>query len=692
MDSSISKRDSYVPLLESSGYSVTKLLGIGVFGDVYECLRSDTKEMVAVKVIPRYQSEIGQNEVHNLEQLREFDVDKMNLIRFHQHFGLSGHIFLEFEKLDMSVLDLFERSNKPFKLSEIQIITQQTLVALNTLRGIGMIHTDIKLDNIMLINHKLHPFKVKLIDFGLACDVKGLCVGDILYIPQYRAPEVYLGLPLNEAVDMWALGCVMVSMYITANLFSGKCELGTVEEIVQLLGQPDDHLLNTGIYTHKYFYRNKDTWKLKSECSCSTGNSSMSSFSSSETTPVHEPLNSMTSKLLTSLKDIVKSRPGVAEYKDTQAFESFIVQILQVDPQKRISPREALRHPFLTLEHFPSDFFNGSSNHEKTAACTEKPSPTSDIAAAAAEAAGDTTATGKDNRPHWLSLAASLDDIVDETSLISVSLVSDGYNTDEGTTGSKVKRWIFNRIHRVASRLFKKGPFANRLDEAPAYSNPKPSLTPILHEAVYDCTNDIPTAAAAGSDYTPSYKKPSPILDEASTICTDNGLTAAADRKTAGRCSDEKPTAILDKAITICTNGGATAAAIDTRPSKEKVSPTALRAISHETGENRRGKASSDDDAVNETSLSSASHISVGNSSSRQNKLFRWINRLISRLFKKGPSSNSFDFSLNPEETAVSKPNQTRAASSTRRAQTAPPCMSRQAANQALADFKRMVL
>uniref|UniRef100_A0A3P8VUF7 Protein kinase domain-containing protein n=1 Tax=Cynoglossus semilaevis TaxID=244447 RepID=A0A3P8VUF7_CYNSE len=295
--STLCRRDGYVPLLESNGYTVKKLLGIGAFGHVYECMKLDTTDTVAIKVIPRYQAEFGQEEVHNHEQLRAFDPDLNNFIRFNRHFGLSGHVFLEFERLDMTVLDLFESSVRPFHLSEIQVITQQILVALNILRSLGMIHRDIKLDNIMLINHRLHPLRVKLIDFGLACKVKELSIGEILYIPEHRAPEVYLGLPLNEAVDMWALGCVMVSMYINNNLFSGKCELGTMEEIVQLLGHPDDHLLNTGVYTRKYFYKDKDSWKMKTEC-------------------IHEP--------------------------------------------KRINSSEALSHPFFTMKQFPSEPINES--------------------------------------------------------------------------------------------------------------------------------------------------------------------------------------------------------------------------------------------------------------------------------------------------------------------------------------------
>ena len=48
------------------------------------------------------------------------------------------------------------------------ILDLQLAIALKALKGIGLIHTDIKLENIMLVNRQEQPLKVKLIDFGLA--------------------------------------------------------------------------------------------------------------------------------------------------------------------------------------------------------------------------------------------------------------------------------------------------------------------------------------------------------------------------------------------------------------------------------------------------------------------------------------------------------------------------------------------
>ena len=56
-------------------------------------------------------------------------------------------------------------------LNMLFILDLQLAIALQALKGIGLIHTDIKLDNIMLVNQREQPLKVKLIDFGLAVPV-----------------------------------------------------------------------------------------------------------------------------------------------------------------------------------------------------------------------------------------------------------------------------------------------------------------------------------------------------------------------------------------------------------------------------------------------------------------------------------------------------------------------------------------
>lgn len=58
--------------------------------------------------------------------------------------------------------------------------------ALYHLKAIQIIHADLKLANIMLVNHEKAPFKVKLIDFGLACERSTAVVGAHVQTRFYR--------------------------------------------------------------------------------------------------------------------------------------------------------------------------------------------------------------------------------------------------------------------------------------------------------------------------------------------------------------------------------------------------------------------------------------------------------------------------------------------------------------------------
>uniref|UniRef100_A0A3B4T8D7 Protein kinase domain-containing protein n=1 Tax=Seriola dumerili TaxID=41447 RepID=A0A3B4T8D7_SERDU len=299
----------------TGAYFVEKYLGCGGYGKVAQCTRLDNKVKMAVKIVRNDMTWAGKREVAVLQKLRKLDQDKNNLVRFAEHFEYKGHVCLAFEMLDINIYDFIRsRDFQPLHLSEIRVITQQMLVALNALKSVGLSHADVKPDNIMLVNHHQQPFRVKLIDFGLAANISKIHAGTLIQAIGYRAPEVILGLPLDEAVDMWSLGCVLAFMYLGQNLKDKDSSNPSWR-----LNTEAEYMLLTGSKTRRY--------------------------------------RGIFDKL-TSLNDITKTRPEVndtTESEDTQAFLSLLKRMLQVDPQKRITLSEALGHRFITMKHFPHD-------------------------------------------------------------------------------------------------------------------------------------------------------------------------------------------------------------------------------------------------------------------------------------------------------------------------------------------------
>lgn len=66
--------------------------------------------------------------------------------------------------------------------------------------------------------------RVKVIDFGSASHVSKTVCNTYLQSRYYRAPEIILGLPFCEAIDMWSLGCVVAELFLGWPLYPGSSE------------------------------------------------------------------------------------------------------------------------------------------------------------------------------------------------------------------------------------------------------------------------------------------------------------------------------------------------------------------------------------------------------------------------------------------------------------------------------------
>uniref|UniRef100_A0A3Q2VN54 Homeodomain-interacting protein kinase 1-like n=1 Tax=Haplochromis burtoni TaxID=8153 RepID=A0A3Q2VN54_HAPBU len=150
-----------------------------------------------------------------LKELSVLDRDRCNLVKHYEVFEYKHRTFISMEMLDISLHDFVtKRSRGPLDLCDIRVILKQMFVALTALKSRGMMHADIKPDNIMLVNQSQQPYKVKLIDFGVATSPAKIPPGTIIQALSYRAPEVMLGIPVTESADMWTLGCVAAFLYL----------------------------------------------------------------------------------------------------------------------------------------------------------------------------------------------------------------------------------------------------------------------------------------------------------------------------------------------------------------------------------------------------------------------------------------------------------------------------------------------
>uniref|UniRef100_A0A674H3V6 Homeodomain interacting protein kinase 4 n=1 Tax=Taeniopygia guttata TaxID=59729 RepID=A0A674H3V6_TAEGU len=238
----------------------TVLQGWGTFGQVIQGQCRSTGEMVAIKILKNcdHDGQIVKNELKLLQALREGDTKDSHISHFLESFSDTVWTYLVFELLQKNLFDFQKQNNfSPLPVRHTRTITAQVLVALVKLKELSIIHADLKPENIMLVDHARYPFHIKLVDFGSAILLPEVCHVQEPYIQTrfYRAPEILLGLPFCEKVDIWSLGCVMAELHLGWPLYPGNDEYDQVCYISSTLGLPQGELLCAAQKTQSFFQR-----------------------------------------------------------------------------------------------------------------------------------------------------------------------------------------------------------------------------------------------------------------------------------------------------------------------------------------------------------------------------------------------------------------------------------------------------
>ncbi|KAH7647947.1 hypothetical protein FG379_001009 [Cryptosporidium bovis] len=250
----------------SKKYSIGRTLGTGSFGVVCEVFDTETGKRFALKKVlqdPRYKN-------------RELDImkvlDHVNIIKLVDYFyttasedpmppqppsdehsknkGNNGNansiiqngkylnVIMEYVPDTLyKVLKSFVRSGRTMPMSLISIYIYQLFRSVGFIHSLGICHRDIKPQN-LLVNTKDNT--LKLCDFGSAKKLIP-CESSVAYICSrfYRAPELMLGATeYTPSIDLWSIGCVFGELILGKPLFSGETSIDQLVKIIQVLGTP----------------------------------------------------------------------------------------------------------------------------------------------------------------------------------------------------------------------------------------------------------------------------------------------------------------------------------------------------------------------------------------------------------------------------------------------------------------------
>ncbi|KAL8218102.1 hypothetical protein R6Q57_021475 [Mikania cordata] len=306
-----------------SRYCVMEYLGSAAFSKVVQARDLQTGIDVCLKIIKNDKDFFDQSldEIKLLKFVNKYDpADEHHILRLYDYFYFQEHLIIVCELLCANLYE-YQKYNKEcggkpyFTLKRIQVITRQCLEALEYLHELGIIHCDLKPENILIKSYS--RCEIKVIDLGSSCFQNDNLS---LYVQSrsYRAPEVIIGLPYDQKIDLWSLGCILAELYSGDVLFPNDELVILLARVVGIIGPIDIEMLENGQETDKYFTKDFDLYHINEETD--------------------------------QLEYIIPQKTSLEEHLQVSdaLFLDFLKNLLEINPQNRPTASEALQHPWLS--------------------------------------------------------------------------------------------------------------------------------------------------------------------------------------------------------------------------------------------------------------------------------------------------------------------------------------------------------
>ncbi|TLD37142.1 putative serine/threonine-protein kinase ppk5 [Venturia nashicola] len=324
-------------------YVLGELLGKGVFANVVRATDNKTGKLVAIKIIRNNDSmkKAGMKEVEMLLRLSENDPeDQKHIVRLLRYFDHKDHLCMVFENLGKNLRGVikFYGRNIGMPLKVVRSYAIQMFKALGLLKKCNILHADLKPDNVLADAEG--GTRIKIADLGSAADASEKDITPYLVSRFYRAPEIMIGIAPEYAIDMWSIGCTLFELFTDKILFQGVSNNQMLKSIMECRGKISKKVLRRGDMRFIHFDEHLEQfWSYEK-----AGN------------PLRDTIRPMViSSTPVAGKDIkarlwkaakIKGTFNNEDFKELEMFKDLLDKCLKLDPEERITPNQALMHPF----------------------------------------------------------------------------------------------------------------------------------------------------------------------------------------------------------------------------------------------------------------------------------------------------------------------------------------------------------